>query len=564
MKKYLFQFLLILLLAKYSQAQTLPVNSVMNHKGVNGINVVFNPSISASSPYVLCGGTSTLTLNANPFNASYTYQWSFSSTEAGIYSNISGATTSSFTTNSSYHVGYYKVAINDGTTPALSPAFKVRQGATVTLINVSPSSISLGSSTTLNMTFTGTGPWYYFLNMSSESDSKWYSTNTPTTSLSITPNSDTFFRLYEDIFDSEGVGCRGVYPTLDVRVNPAATLTLGNPTSSSVCPGSILEIPVTYGGTLGNTNNINVTAYLANNSGSISGSYQSGLNGASLKYVIPPETPNGSYKINAYGNQPFFPLVSTSNTFTVVNSGCTVNKPVINSKSTGCSSLTLLAYPIGSGYNYQWYKNNVAIAGAVSSIYNLFSNTDNGSYKVSVSNISLGFNGTSDPKSITVLSPSTPSVTKSGTTACNPVILSTNYTGSGYTYQWFSNFTDKKRILIGETNPTVTVNSPGSYYVSIWDGNCQTISNYQTINPCPTCPTTLSLVSTANDYTNTSAEPNGILLKQVNSTIGTISATNKVTGTAKVTYRAGKSITLDAGFKADNGTVFKTEFGGCN
>ena len=74
----------------------------------------------------------------------------------------------------------------------------------------------------------------------------------------------------------------------------------------------------------------------------------------------------------------------------------------------------------------------------------------------------------------------------------------------------------------------------------------------------PPCSTIVTLQSTADDYSS------GTLIKEANATTGTITATNKITSTAKVTYRAGKSITLNAGFKADNGTVFKTEFGGCN
>ena len=74
----------------------------------------------------------------------------------------------------------------------------------------------------------------------------------------------------------------------------------------------------------------------------------------------------------------------------------------------------------------------------------------------------------------------------------------------------------------------------------------------------PPCPISLTLASTADDYSS------GILIKETNASTGVIIATNKITSTTKVTYRAGKSITLNAGFKADNGTVFKTEFGGCN
>ena len=77
-------------------------------------------------------------------------------------------------------------------------------------------------------------------------------------------------------------------------------------------------------------------------------------------------------------------------------------------------------------------------------------------------------------------------------------------------------------------------------------------------SPPPPCSTSLALASTTDDYSS------GTIIKEANATTGTITASNKITGTANVTYRAGKSIMLDAGFKADNGTVFKTEFGGCN
>ena len=73
----------------------------------------------------------------------------------------------------------------------------------------------------------------------------------------------------------------------------------------------------------------------------------------------------------------------------------------------------------------------------------------------------------------------------------------------------------------------------------------------------PPCPSSLSLASTIDDISV------GTITKQANSTTGKITATNKITGTANVTYQA-KSIELNEGFKANNGTVFKAEVGGCN
>jgi hypothetical protein len=67
----------------------------------------------------------------------------------------------------------------------------------------------------------------------------------------------------------------------------------------------------------------------------------------------------------------------------------------------------------------------------------------------------------------------------------------------------------------------------------------------------------VTLASTADDYAT------GTILKTASSVNGRINATNKITGTAKVDYKA-KSIQLNAGFKADAITVFSAAVGGCN
>lgn len=71
------------------------------------------------------------------------------------------------------------------------------------------------------------------------------------------------------------------------------------------------------------------------------------------------------------------------------------------------------------------------------------------------------------------------------------------------------------------------------------------------------CPSDLVLVNPADNIST------GTVLKQASATAGTISATNHITNTAKVTYEA-KAINLNAGFKAENGTVFEAKTGGCN
>jgi hypothetical protein len=88
-----------------------------------------------------------------------------------------------------------------------------------------------------------------------------------------------------------------------------------------------------------------------------------------------------------------------------------------------------------------------------------------------------------------------------------------------------------------------------------------TISGFcDTAAPIP-CSTTLNFSSSTIPSDDIST---GTITKQASSAAGgKITATNKITGTAKVTYQA-KTIELKNGFKADNGTVFKAEVGGCN
>jgi hypothetical protein len=76
------------------------------------------------------------------------------------------------------------------------------------------------------------------------------------------------------------------------------------------------------------------------------------------------------------------------------------------------------------------------------------------------------------------------------------------------------------------------------------------------------CPQPCSLTQLLNSPTDD--QNSGIQILKASSGVGgKITATNKITGTANATYQA-KSIELNPGFKADNGTVFKAEVGGCN
>jgi uncharacterized delta-60 repeat protein len=67
---------------------------------------------------------------------------------------------------------------------------------------------------------------------------------------------------------------------------------------------------------------------------------------------------------------------------------------------------------------------------------------------------------------------------------------------------------------------------------------------------------TPNLVNSADNYPN-AALPNPVIGK-------TITATNLVNPSSNITYRSSSSITLNPGFKAESGAVFKTEIVGCS
>lgn len=108
----------------------------------------------------------------------------------------------------------------------------------------------------------------------------------------------------------------------------------------------------------------------------------------------------------------------------------------------------------------------------------------------------------------------------------------------------------------GATTPTIVVTTAGTYTATVINGYGCSNSASMIVNVGSNAAL-VTLASPADDYST------GIILKTASSVNGKIAATNKVTGTAKVDYKA-KSILLNAGFMADNGTVFNAVVGGCN
>ncbi len=108
----------------------------------------------------------------------------------------------------------------------------------------------------------------------------------------------------------------------------------------------------------------------------------------------------------------------------------------------------------------------------------------------------------------------------------------------------------------GATTPSIVINTAGTFTATVINGyGCSTSSS--TIVNVGSNAALVNLTSPTDDYST------GNILKTASSINGKITAINKITGTAKVDYKA-KSVQLNAGFKADAGTVFSAAVGGCN
>lgn len=155
-------------------------------------------------------------------------------------------------------------------------------------------------------------------------------------------------------------------------------------------------------------------------------------------------------------------------------------------KNTNSGSLTFcdgnsVKLKTTAGYsNYQWYKNNVPVAGATTDSLIV---TQSGDYYAVISN-TAGCSVASEVKTATTLPLPPATITPQGpTTFCagGSVQLNAN-SGTGYAYQWKKNGVN----ITGAVNLSYTATTAGTYKVQVTDGaGCKKLSIGVTVSvPC--------------------------------------------------------------------------------
>lgn len=393
-------------------------------------------SISPAGNVSTCQGSS-LTLTANSGVSGLTCQWK----KDGV--NISGATGTSYsaTVSGSYTV----LSINSSGCSLLSSP------TTVTVYSLPSATITPSGATTfcsggtvVLTANTGTGYTYVW-----KRDDVAIS---GATSQSYTVNeSGTYTVVVTNTY-----GCLATSTGTVVVVNNNPTADISPSSSVSLCTGSSQILTATAG--TGNT-------YVWKKNGTaISGA-------TSQTYTA---TTTGSYSVmitNSTG------CSSSSFTETVTFNPLPVATATAEGPTSFCSGGSVnLTAAYGSGYLYQWEKDDNTIDGATNITY---AATESGNYSFFVSDAN-GCSASFYSIYVTVNSYPTATFSASGpTTFCegNTVNFTAN-NGAGYTYQWTKNNT----VVSTATASTYTVNQAGVYRVIVTNTNgCATTSNASSV-----------------------------------------------------------------------------------
>ncbi|MES2777419.1 MAG: T9SS type A sorting domain-containing protein [Bacteroidota bacterium] len=182
---------------------------------------------------------------------------------------------------------------------------------------------------------------------------------------------------------------------------------------------------------------------------------------------------------------------------TVRNITINPNVPAIPTLSPGgsfgvCLGNSQLLTSSAASFN-QWYKNGVAIPGAINQTYN--ANTS-GTYTVQAGNGLGCFNMSSNNAVINIgLPPVIPTIGTGGPiTFCqgsNVVLTSSAFSGN----QWFKDDV----LMAGQTNQSYTASTTGSYTVRVTNGGCDVFSSPLAVTVNPTLTPTISIAVNGNN-----------------------------------------------------------------
>ncbi len=172
-------------------------------------------------------------------------------------------------------------------------------------------------------------------------------------------------------------------------------------------------------------------------------------------------TTSGNYTVDATNG----PCTKTS-TAVVVNTGsltAAITPPGVVVICSGSS--TTLSASAGTGYSYQWYRNNIVLSSGISPA---FTTSTGGTYKCIITSGTC--TSTTNSVVVSVINNPTPTITASGpiTFCAGQSVIFTANTFAGVTYQWQKNSVN----IAGATNQTYTATTGGTYRANEMANGC--------------------------------------------------------------------------------------------
>jgi len=510
----------------------------------------FNLAVAADAAYLACDSTiaalavtnftaATPSGNVNVAGFGYQYQW-YKDNVA-----VTGATSATLIVSSASQNGNYKLV-------ATVPDYGTVTSNIIT-VNLAVEAIVIINNTTLcaggNVTLSA-----------NVNDSKytyqWYKN----TALIAGATAATYTTGDEGVYYLKVTGgtCTAQSNTIQLQI-AGITVSTTNPATDSILPGQPKTLSVTtdavspqyawYKGNVLLTGQTNATL-----SATTAGEYkvvvtQGAGCAATAQKIFTLVYPTG-FTITIAANAGY--TACTSTTATVSIAGFTAQTP---GGSVDVSAL---------GYTYQWFKNGTAVTGAVASSLVITDASQNGTYTVTVT-IPDFAPVVSNPVGVNIAIPSGSVVIAKNGVLCagSTIVLTSNLTGTSYTYQWYKNGVQ----LAGATSSTLTTGDEANYYLVVTAGSCTSQSNTLSVQNAaiainsgnPSTDTILPGQTKLLTVTTDAAAPqyawyrNNVLLAE---TSATLAATQNGIYKVVVTQTSGCTITSEKLFTLDYPTGF--------
>ena len=448
--------------------------------------VVVNPAPTITGDPV--GATYCQNVASSPLSVSganiTSYRWFKNATNSnsGGTQVAASATYAPVTTTAGTSYYYVTVTGNCGSATSATAAVVINPAPAITRQPiVTQTNCQSIAATALSVTATGTNLTYQWFNNGITNSNNGGSPIGGATSSSYTPSTTTAGTTYYYAVVSNS-SCAVATSTAAVIVNPTTTIST-NPSGATYCQNSTaVNLSVTASGTgityqwYSNTVNNNTTG--------------TAISGATAATYTPATTATGTtyYYVVVTGTC----NTVTSNLATIVVNATTTISAQPLATQTVCQNTALTALSVtaaGTSISYQWFSNTTndnttgtAISGATSAAYTPLTTTAGTTYYYVVV---TGNCGTVPSNTASVVVNAATAIagqlSTTGQTICqngSATVLSVTATGTGLSYQWYSNTTNSNNSGTSISGATAASYAPGTanagttYYYVVVTGSC--------------------------------------------------------------------------------------------